>query len=164
MTVAVTRTASPESTSTCVITAKPAAAIAQPGCHDVRMGGTRRTIAGASIEPTMNATNEGSVHSPARNGESPATSCRYWKMKRNAPKSTRMPSVYTASDALNAGTRKSFRSMSGSASFFCRYTNAAPSATPDEHGHDRDPSEPVLRDLLEAVDDREHARPARAPR
>jgi hypothetical protein len=75
-----------------VSNAKPTAPTASPTAITYP-GGTRRTNAGASIDPTMKAPNDGRVHRPARNGESPATSWRYWKMKRKAPNRTRIPSV-----------------------------------------------------------------------
>jgi hypothetical protein len=45
------------------------------------------------MEPTTNEPNEGRVQRPATSGDSPRTSCRYWKMKKNVPNRTRMPSV-----------------------------------------------------------------------
>ena len=33
------------------------------------------------MEPTTNPPAKGMVHSPARRGESPSTSCKYWAMK-----------------------------------------------------------------------------------
>ena len=45
-------------------------------------GATWRTIRGASCEPMTKATADGTDHSPATSGESPATSCRYCAMNR----------------------------------------------------------------------------------
>ena len=78
----------------------------------------------------MNASAEGSPHSPAWSGVNPSTDCRYCAMNRKAAKVVRKPRMFTASAALNAGTRNSLRSISGSARRRCRRRNAAPTATP----------------------------------
>ncbi len=78
----------------------------------------------------MKAAEDGSVQRPARSGEKPSTSWRYCGMKRNTPYMTRKASVFTTSEALNAGARKRPRSIRGSASRRCRRTNTTPSASP----------------------------------
>ena len=155
MTDPVTRTARSGAAVDRVSTAKPTAARREPPAI-TKAGRTRRTITGVSIEPTMNPAAEGTVHSPASNGDSPSTSCRYWAMKTQAPNATKKASVYAASAALKAGTRKSRRSISGSASVRCRRTNTVPTARPATIDSAGRRPEPVLGDLLEAVDHRQH--------
>jgi hypothetical protein len=121
--------ASPEVPSTRVSIAKPTAASARPPAI-TNAGRTRRTASGASIEPAMSPPEEGTVHRPATRGESPSTSCRYCAMKRNIPAITKMLSANAASEVLKAGTRKSPRSINGSANSRCLRTKAAPTASP----------------------------------
>jgi hypothetical protein len=92
--------------------ANPAAATTSP--HAIRDAGlTRLTSGGVRLEPAMNASDHGSVHSPAMNGDRPSTSWRYCGRKRKPPNITRIVRPYAASDALKPDSRKRRRSTSG---------------------------------------------------
>ena len=78
---------------------------------------------------------EGSVHRPASSGPMPSTSCRYCAMKRSTPPTMKMPERLAASAALNAGARKSRRSISGSSIRRWRRTKTRADREP---GRDRD--------------------------
>src|SRR5437773_8814568 len=84
MTDPLTMAPSPVAPSTWVSTPNPTAPTTSPA--PIRdHGRTRRASTGTTMEPTMNAAIEGTVASPAFNGERPSTSCRYCAMKMYAP-------------------------------------------------------------------------------
>ncbi len=97
----VTRTASPEAASTWVSSPTPTAASVSPPAI-TNAGRMWRTSSGVSMDPRMTPPPEGTVHRPARSGDSPSTSCRYCTMNSKAPKVTKKPRVLVARAALKA--------------------------------------------------------------
>lgn len=88
----------------------------------------RRGTTAAAI--TIIAATGGRPHSPASSGERPATSCRYWDVKKTVPYVTNMPSVVAAIAVENAPPANRRTSTSGFGRRSCRATNATSSATP----------------------------------
>ena len=125
----VTSSPRPVSAPAWVRSPKPSAASARPAAI-TSAGRNRRTRSGASVDPAMNPAPDGTNHKPARNGDSPSTSCRYCAMNNKVPNTTKMPSAYVASAVLKAAMRNSRRSSSGLGSRCCRRTNTTPSASP----------------------------------
>ena len=60
-----------------------------------------------------------------------------------------------ASEVVNLAIRNSRRSNIGSAAVSCRRTHAAPTIEPDRDRRERDGPQSVLRDRLEAEDERQ---------
>ena len=112
---AVTSGTSPPDVGTWVRRTRPNDPSARPPL--IRYAGrTRLTIRGAAWEPMTNPIAEGSDSRPASNGDSPATSWRYWATKRKYPTATKIARKLTVSAALNVGRRNRPRSIIGSAS------------------------------------------------
>lgn len=94
-----------------LIAPKPTAAMPSPATITAN-GPKRRAAAGLRIVATIAAATPGNICSPARSGDIPTTSCRYWVTMNIVPANPKQAIRFPLT-AIRRGTRNNVTSIIG---------------------------------------------------